>query len=218
MKIVIDGNIGAGKTTQLCLLERNGFKVKREPISEWSLDLFYSNPSRWAFLLQMQILNSYNCDKEYDVYERCPLSSNYVFWNNLVRHGTVTRDEDVIYQKYYEKMSWQPDLFIYLATTPEYVFERIQSRHQTGDSTITLEYLKELHELYNKFLMNVPCKVRAVVVSGRTPEQISEEIISIIIVENEVFLNNRLRKGMSKQGKNRSEMSCTPFRDMCHMS
>lgn len=218
MKIVIDGNIGAGKSTQLCLLESHGFKVRREPIAEWSLDLFYSNPSRWAFLLQMQILNSYSSDNEYDVYERCPLSSNYVFWKNLVRHGTVTRDEDIIYQKYYEKMNWQPDLFIYLATTPEYVFGRIQSREQVGDSKITLDYLKELHESYSKFLKSVPCKVIPIVVSGRTPEQINDEIISVINVENEVFLSNGSRKAVSKPGKNRSEMSCTPFRDMCHMS
>jgi hypothetical protein len=40
MKIVIDGNIGAGKTTQLNLLESKGFKVHREPIEKWPLELF----------------------------------------------------------------------------------------------------------------------------------------------------------------------------------
>ena len=57
MKIVIDGNIGVGKSTQLRLLEQVGYKVYREPIDDWSLELFYKDQSRWAFLLQMQILN-----------------------------------------------------------------------------------------------------------------------------------------------------------------
>ncbi len=188
MKIVVDGNIGAGKSTQLCLLESAGYHVKREPIDEWSLDLFYADPSRWALLLQMQILNSFTCESEGTVYERCPLSSNYVFWKNLVNNGVVTTPEDGIYQKYYEKMSWLPDLYIYLETTPEYVYERIQRRHQAGDSKITLDYLRELHTLYCNFLSSVRCKVRPVVVSGRTPEEIHREIISIIRVENAVLV------------------------------
>lgn len=31
MKVVIDGNIGSGKTTQLDLLEMRGYRVRREP-------------------------------------------------------------------------------------------------------------------------------------------------------------------------------------------
>ena len=218
MKIVVDGNIGAGKSTQLCLLESAGYSVKREPIDEWSLDLFYEDQSRWALLLQMQILNSFSCDSGNVVYERCPLSSNYVFWKNLVNNGVVTKPEDAIYQKYYEKMSWYPDLYIYLATTPEYVYERIQSRHQAGDSKITLEYLTELHTLYCNFLRCVPCKVRSVVVAGRTPEQIHQEIISIIRVENAVFVFDRDRSKVSKMGGSRRKVSCTSFANMCSMS
>ena len=54
--IAVAGNIGSGKTTQLDLLERKGWSVKREPIDEWPLDLFYKDKSRWALLLQMKIL------------------------------------------------------------------------------------------------------------------------------------------------------------------
>ena len=50
-KIVIDGNIGSGKTTQLDLLEQQGkYNIKKEPIEKWPLDLYYSDPKRWGFL------------------------------------------------------------------------------------------------------------------------------------------------------------------------
>jgi hypothetical protein len=42
MKIVIDGNIGSGKTTQLGLLEQKGWKLRREPIDKWP-------PQRFSF-------------------------------------------------------------------------------------------------------------------------------------------------------------------------
>jgi deoxyadenosine/deoxycytidine kinase len=38
MRIVIDGNIGAGKTTQLGLLEKIGYTVRREAIDDWPLE------------------------------------------------------------------------------------------------------------------------------------------------------------------------------------
>jgi predicted ATPase len=41
MKVVIDGNIGSGKTTQLGLLEKAGYIVRREPIDQWPLEEFY---------------------------------------------------------------------------------------------------------------------------------------------------------------------------------
>ena len=58
MKIVIEGNIGAGKTTQLGLLESRGWNVRREAIDQWPLEDFYKDPKRWAFLLHMKILQT----------------------------------------------------------------------------------------------------------------------------------------------------------------
>jgi deoxyadenosine/deoxycytidine kinase len=49
IRVVIDGNIGSGKTTQLGLLEKKGYMVRREAIHDWTLDEFYADPARWAF-------------------------------------------------------------------------------------------------------------------------------------------------------------------------
>jgi len=173
MKIVIDGNIGVGKSTQLRLLEGKGYRVKREPIEDWSLDLFYKDKSRWALLLQMQILYSFTSVTSSQVptiYERCPISSNHVFWDNLLQQKLVTEDEDKVYQKYYDKLSWKPDLYIYLVCSPEESWRRIQARKQVGDQKITLEYLKKLHDLYEKVVLRMPCIVVPVNVHGKSAE------------------------------------------------
>jgi deoxyadenosine/deoxycytidine kinase len=82
MKIVIDGNIGSGKTTQLDILTNENFQVVKEPIEKWPLDLFYSDPERWGFLFQLIILQTLQCLPTDDmvIYERCPLSSKEIFW------------------------------------------------------------------------------------------------------------------------------------------
>ena len=69
MKIVIDGNIGAGKTTQLSLLKRLGARVFKEPIEEWPLKEFYANPKKGIFPLQMAVLRTV-CDQGPGIYER----------------------------------------------------------------------------------------------------------------------------------------------------
>ena len=87
MKVVIDGNIGSGKTTQLDLLEKKGWKVRREPIETWPLELFYSDKSRWALVLQLRILQTLRPvdTKDIVVYERCLLSTRHVFWEYLLQ-------------------------------------------------------------------------------------------------------------------------------------
>ena len=215
MKIVIDGNIGAGKTTQLNLLETAGWRVKREPIHEWPLEEFYKDKTRWGFLLQIRILQTLVPSKK-TIHERSLLSTRYVFWEHMKQNKLVTGWEDKVYVQEYEKYAWYPDLYIYLARTPEKAYEAVQKRHQTGDSAVTLEYIKELDELYKKMIMNVPCKVY-VVNGDRTPEEVHQEILSILKV-NEVHFTDKVGKEVSKNRNVRGQVLCTPGTNMCSVS
>jgi deoxyadenosine/deoxycytidine kinase len=182
MKVVIDGNIGSGKTTQLNLLEKLRYKVRREPINDWPLEEFYKDPKRWAFYFHMVILQTLRPLKtrETVIYERSLLSSRWVFWPVLVKQNLVTRGEDATYSKFYEQYAWFPDLYIFLSKSPELAWEHIQARHQAGDSGVTLEYWKELDVEYQKLVQNVPCKVH-IVNANRSVEEIHEEICEILL-------------------------------------
>jgi deoxyadenosine/deoxycytidine kinase len=179
VRVIIDGNIGSGKTTQLALLEKTGYTVRREAIQDWPLEEFYNDPARWAFLLHTSILLT-NQPGEGDpplvLFERSLMSSRWVFWEVMKKQGLVTAKEDAIYDKLYDKHAWRPDLFIYLTKSPERCFEHIQGRNQPGDQgSITLDYLQQLDAAYKKLLANVPCKV-LFVNADRPAEKIHAEI------------------------------------------
>ena len=156
--ISIDGNIGCGKSTLIQLLKSKGVIIT-ERIHEWPLEDFYKDPSRWALALQMKILQTmtHPITTEYSFvfHERCLQSSNHVFWRHLLETKQVTRVEDEIYQDAFKKYEWSPDMIIYLRCSPEKCFDNIQKRHQVGDSSISYDYLKSLHEKYEECMKNV---------------------------------------------------------------
>lgn len=177
-RIVIDGNIGSGKTTQLKKLD--GFRVQCEPINEWPLKEFYEDKHRWAFLLQMSILKSFvkNGNECGVVWERSPESSKNVFWTMLRNEGIGTDEEDTVYKFFYEQNAWKPDVHMYIRTTPEECYRRITERLQTGDSRISIEYLKKVHDYYEKYIAN---DSSVIIIDGhQNPEKIHEDIKDVL--------------------------------------
>jgi len=223
MHIVIDGNIGSGKTTQLNLLESAGWFVKREPLDKWPLELFYKDMSRWAFLLQVRILQTIRKEShDVTVYERCLLSTRHVFWEYLMKKKLVTAEENIAYESCYECYKWYPDVYIFLSKRPEIAYEHIQTRGQVGDGDVSLEYLKDLDELYKNMIRNVPCRVY-IVNAEQTPEEIHAEVSSILslytVKKNGcMFVSDAGRAKMQETGSHSRQVLCTPFTDMCHLS
>lgn len=218
MKIVIDGNIGSGKTTQLGLLEQKGWVVRREPIDSWPLKEFYADPKRWAFFFHMVILQTLRPLKTNVnvIYERSLLSSRWVFWPVLRKQGYVTQQEHDTYDWYYEKFSWNPDIYIFLSKKIDLAWKHIQARGQAGDEGVTKEYLSDLGAEYENLIRSVPCKVH-VVDANQTVEKIHEDICKIL-VDNELLFSDvggdKVQTG-SRRGR---EVSCAPIPHMCSLS
>jgi thymidine kinase len=175
MKIVIDGNIGSGKTTQLNLLENKGYRVKREPIEEWPLELYYSDPERWGFLFQMIILQSLKTVPGFVIYERSPLSSKEVFWKVMEK----TQIEDQVYTRAYEKEAWYPDVYIYIDTVPQLCYEHLKHRTQEGDGAVEYSYLKTLDSKYKEMLNEITCD-KYIINGNESIDTINKKINSII--------------------------------------
>jgi deoxyadenosine/deoxycytidine kinase len=217
-RVVIDGNIGSGKTTQLGLLEKKGWKVRREPIDEWPLEEFYKDPKRWAFYFHMVILQTLRPIKtsEVVIYERSLMSSRWVFWPVLLKQKVVTAQEDETYGKFYDQYAWYPDLYIFLSKDLDLAWEHIQKRHQAGDTGVTREYLEELGEEYQKLIRNVPCRVY-IVNANRSVEEIHKEICGILS-DHELFVGDPVRGKVQKEGGPGREVPCTSFTNMCRLS
>jgi deoxyadenosine/deoxycytidine kinase len=218
VRIVIDGNIGSGKTTQLALLEKKGWTVRREPIESWPLDKFYEDPKRWAFYFHMVILQTLRPIKTAEpvFYERSLLSSRWVFWPVLQKKGYVTPEEDKTYSQFYEQYAWYPDLYIYLSKDLDLAWEHIQKRGQAGDGGVTREYLEELDQEYRNMVRSVPCRVR-VINANASIEEIHNQICSII-EDNELFVCDGHGLQMQKEGRPGRKVSCTPFQNLCRLS
>lgn len=177
LRITIDGNISSGKTTQLTMLENEGYCVLREPIQEWPLDSFYDDKPRWAFLLQMTILKTF-LDRSADIYERSPESSYSVFWNMMRDDKIVTDNEHRICEFFYKTNGWSPDVLIYIRTDPVRCFERLVKRQQVGDCAVSIDYLYKVHRYYEEYVKHVP---NVHIIDGNlSKENVHKEILKII--------------------------------------
>ena len=175
MKIVLDGNIGSGKTTQINLLESVGYKVKREPIEEWPLDLFYSDMERWGLTFQLVVIHTLRTTETNTIFERSPLSAKEIFWSSLKKTPLEAR----VFEWAYEKDAWYPDVYILLDKDPELCYEHIQTRGQEGDSGVSMEYLTSLNARYQTMFEGVTCpKYR--IDASQSKENIHENILRIV--------------------------------------
>jgi deoxyadenosine/deoxycytidine kinase len=174
MKIIVDGNIGSGKTTQLNQLDKKGFKVNREPVDKWPLELYYSDPERWGLFFQLIVLQSHK-PQGGGIYERYPGSGTQVFWPLM----TKTSQEDSVYQKAYSRYRWDPDVFIWINTDTDRCWENIKKRNQSGDRGVTLAYIEQLDVQYQKMFKNLEC-LKFEVNGNQTIEEVHDEILKII--------------------------------------
>ncbi|XP_062514160.1 deoxyguanosine kinase-like isoform X2 [Corticium candelabrum] len=141
--VVVEGNIGAGKTTlTLELAERMSAKALLEPISQNPfLEKFYSDPKKYAFQLQLWIfrrrlelyseaLNHMLQQNETVILDRS-VFGDCVFAEVGHNDGNISNEEYAIYQQLCKRMSKifpVPDVLIFLDMSPTCCHRRIISR------------------------------------------------------------------------------------------
>jgi deoxyadenosine/deoxycytidine kinase len=158
----IEGNIASGKSTQVKLF--NGIV---EPVQDWPLDLFYSDQKRWSLLMQLSVLKTFS-GTQYNqsnlITERSPDSALNVFWNLVDK----TKEEDSIYRYFDGLVGWNPDKVVYIRTPPNTCFERLVKRKNIGDSKVTLEYIKKIHDKYDTYISSLKCP--KITIDGTLPQ------------------------------------------------
>jgi len=172
---IIEGNIGAGKSTFLKLVQKYipTVSVALEPLQNWQdlecgqslLTQFYQNPQRWAYTLETLTLMSRVREQMYQqaqkannlLVERSIYSGYYCFAQNCYEQGFITKVEWEIYSQWFNFLlsnkCTPPQGFIYLRIDPEIAHQRIQKRSRAGEETISLQYLQQVHEKHEAFLL-----------------------------------------------------------------
>jgi len=172
--VAVEGNIGSGKTTFLNRFcpEIDNVDVLAEPVDRWRnvrgnnlLAMMYEDPTRYSLLfqtyVQLTMLERHNqpCDKDAKIMERSLLSARYCFVENLHATGKMSDAEHAVISEWFDYLVSCPqldigvDLVVYLRTSPEVAYERILARHRNEEVKIPFEYVRQLHELHEQWLI-----------------------------------------------------------------
>jgi len=171
---IVEGNIGAGKSTFLRLLKKElpYISVALEPLELWHTEHgqslladFYGNPQRWAYtfetLTMMCRVREHTSEQQHKepwrIMERSIYSGYYCFAKNSYQSGFLTKLEWSIYQDFFTFLTKDtcntPQGFIYLKVKPEVALERTKRRNRSAETTIPLSYLQQIDQLHNEFLI-----------------------------------------------------------------
>lgn len=164
MHIAIAGNIGSGKTTLAGLLSKHyGWEAHYEDVdTNPYLNNFYEDMQRWSFNLQIYFLNSRfrqiveirGGDKTV-IQDRTIYEDARIFAPNLHAMGLMSSRDFDNYKSLFELMSSfikPPDLLIYLKASVGTLVSQIQKRGREYESSIRLDYLKRLNDLYDDWI------------------------------------------------------------------
>lgn len=161
-RIIIDGNIGSGKSTILSLLKSDNFNVISEDVEDWKdyISQFYSDMGKFSLSFQMKVLlhhlkvyNYIKNEKEDFILERSPLSCLHIFGENLKEKGLLSELDLNLMKDYNHTFGWYPEIIIYIKTDPEISYKRIKERSRPGEN-IPLGYLQEIDRLYTQLYIN----------------------------------------------------------------
>lgn len=182
MKIVIDGNIGSGKSNVLT----NFSNAFLEPIDEWKdwLKLFYKE-EKYAFGFQMKVLKSHLDNKKFNgLFERSPLSCVEIFGKVLYEDKLINTLEWQLMNEYYYSYGWYPDIIYYLQCSPEICYNRIKNRNRNSEDSISLEYITKIHNKYEEIYNNkklLPDNIKINIIDASLPPDIVyNQILSTI--------------------------------------
>jgi deoxyadenosine/deoxycytidine kinase len=159
--LVIEGNIGAGKTTLATMLSADlNSKLILEGFSDNPfLPKFYSDPSKYSFPLELSFLAERYSQLKNDLSNRDLFHDltimDYYFMKSLIfAQNTLAPDEYNLYRKFfdiiYERLP-RPDLYVYLHISESKLIENIHMRGRDYEQSIETGYLRTIKEGYFNF-------------------------------------------------------------------
>ena len=164
--IVIEGNIGAGKTSLATKIaaDYNAKLVLEQFADNPFLPKFYKDPDRYSFQLELSFLadryrqlkkEMTNPDLFYSF-----IVADYYFMKSLIFAGSTLKDDEYnLYRQLfliiYESLP-KPDLYVYLHVNVENLLKNIQKRGRSYEKEIKANYLESIQNGYFEFFRQSP--------------------------------------------------------------
>jgi len=171
--IFFEANIGAGKSTLVEKLKAcPNTQVILEPVDVWKnttdskgkniLDYFYTDSTKYgylfqsfAFLSRVNKLADINPKAKYVFVERSIFSDKNIFAINCYQNNMM---EDIEWTIYNEWFKWADTTigqynygFVYLECPPEECYRRLKERNRSEESSVGLDYLKQLNQRHEEW-------------------------------------------------------------------
>jgi len=165
--IIIEGNIGAGKSTLTKQLsETLDAKPFYEPVeTNPYLDKYYQDPKKYALPMQFYLMsNRYELHQQgiehiWKTQKSCifdrSIYGDYIFAKRNWLDGNMSDIDFENYNKMRRVMFQNlmiPHVTLYLKNDPQVSYNNIANRCRDCEQTIPLEYLKGLDELYRELV------------------------------------------------------------------
>ena len=164
--LVVEGNIGSGKTSLTRMITREfearmlleGFE--NNPF----LPKFYQEQDKYAFPLEMSFLaDRYNQlsknIREFELFSSFVVSDYYFVKSLIFAQNTLNEDEYKLYHRFfniiYDKIP-KPDLYVYLHVSTENLLKNIKKRGREYEQDISMEYLSQIERAYFAYFRQEP--------------------------------------------------------------
>lgn len=156
--IVVEGSIGAGKTTLSTMLAQdfNAELVLERFADNPFLEKFYKDPEHYAFPVEMTFLmDRYQQLKELltarDLFTDFVIGDYFIDKCLLFSKNNLSKDEFSLFKTVFDTIAGflpKPDLILYLYTKPDRLLKQIAKRNRSFEKDITAEYLNDIQEKY----------------------------------------------------------------------
>jgi deoxyadenosine kinase len=163
--------------------------VYYEPVidNEYLAD-FYADMKKYSFPLQIYLLNKRFRQHQQIIWQgKGGVQDRTIYEDSvfakMLRDANLMEERD--YRTYIELFNnmanfmRKPNLIVHLDVTPEESLERIRMRSRSCESTITLEYLTNLHKAYEEFIQEISRVIPVIRVNWskfRSAEEMAEMI------------------------------------------
>lgn len=164
--VVIEGNIGSGKTTLAGKIAEqfNARLILERFVENPFLPKFYDDPGKYSFPLELSFLaDRYRQLKEelvaQDLFKSFTVADYYFMKSLVFAAATLSGDEYNLYRQIFYIIYGslpKPDIYVYLHLKPERLLQNIAGRGRDFEKSITLEYLQKIQDNYFTFFRQNP--------------------------------------------------------------
>lgn len=163
--LVIEGNIGAGKTTLASRLagDYNAKLILEQFADNPFLPKFYNDQERYSFPLELSFLaDRYNQIKKevinLDLFHPFLVADYYFAKSSIFAQNTLKNDEYRLFRQIFDivfETMPKPDLYVYLHASVEKLLKNIKKRGREYERNINPSYLDNIKQGYFSFFKQV---------------------------------------------------------------